>query len=127
MEELMIWIGDKLDSIGNTTFEELERDSQGKVNIDDINLVYNIPNVQNINVVKKQVILEIDIWGRKDQVLDIETVVESIDKSLNNEIVNTGTAVFYISRSIVWINNIKDENKNIRRKKLNYLIRLYKE
>lgn len=128
MQELMEWIYSKLSALGDTYFEELERNKDGEVFIDDLQIVYNIPNVLKTtdNKARRDIPLQIDIWGRKDQALDIENLIVNIDSTLENEVYRSDTLFFIINKQTTWILNIKDEDKNIRRKQLNYTIRLYK-
>lgn len=128
MQELMEWIYSKLSVIGNVCFEDLERDEQGKVIIDNIKIVYNIPNVlQSLtNKNRKDIPLTIDIWGLKEQTLEIENLVEQIDNSINEEVYRSDTLFFNVQKQNIWAVNISDEDKNIRRKRLNYTIRFYK-
>jgi archaellum component FlaC len=128
MQELMEWIYSKLSIHSKVYFEDLERNEEGEAVIDDIKIVYNIPNIlQSLsNKIRKDIPFYIDIWGRKDQVLDIENLVEQLDKSINEEVYRSDTLFFIVQKQNNWVVNITDEDKNIRRKRLNYTIRFYK-
>lgn len=128
MQELMEWIYSKLSIHGDIYFEDLERDEEGKAVIDDIKIVYNMPNIlQSLNnKVRKDIPLVIDIWGRNEQVLEIENIVEQINNEINEEVYRSNTLFFIVQKQNNWALNIDDEDKNIRRKRLNYSIRFYK-
>lgn len=128
MRELIEYIYSKLSIIGDTYFEDLDRDEEGKAIIDDIKIVYNIPNVLKItdNKCRSDIILEIDIWGRKEQTLEIEDLVEKINNELEDEVYRNDKLFFIIKKSNTWILNLKDEDKNIRHKRINYIIKLFK-
>ncbi len=128
MQELMEWIYSKLSTLGNTYFEDLERDEEGKVIIDDIKIVYNLPNVFQVtdNKARKDIPLQIDIWGRKEQLLEIENLIELLDSTLENEVYRSDTLFFIVQKQNLFSQNINDEDKYIRRKRLNYTIRFYK-
>ncbi|MBU5485963.1 hypothetical protein KQI86_16705 [Clostridium sp. MSJ-11] len=129
MEELMSWIYLKLSSLGDTFFEDLERDEEGKTVIDNIKIVYNLYNILQLtdNKVRKDIPLSIDIWGIKDQVLEIEDLAEEIDKAISDEVYRNNTLFFIVQKANLWTLSLKDEDKNIRRKQLNYIIRFYKK
>lgn len=124
----MEFIYSKLSLHGNIYYEDLERDEEGRAIIDNIKIVYNLPNIlQSLNnKIRKDIPLTIDIWGRKDQVLEIENLVEQIDKTINDEVYRSNTLFFIVQKQNNWSLNINDEDKNIRRKRLNYNIRFYK-
>lgn len=127
MKELMEWLYDKLSIVGNTCFEDLERDETGKAVIDDIKLVYNISNVLNItdNQTRSDIPLIIDIWGRSEQVIEIESIVEQLEV-LNNEVYRSDKLFFIINKDRLFRLNLDDEDKNIRRVQLHFIIRKYK-
>lgn len=128
MQELMEWIYDKLSTLGDTCFEDLERNEDGKAVINDIKIVYNLTNILQLtdNKVRKDIPLQIDIWSRKEQTLEIENLIEQMDNLLENEVYRSDTLFFIVQKQNSWSLNIKDEDKNIRRKQLNYIIRFYK-
>jgi aspartyl aminopeptidase len=124
----MEWIYSKLSIHGQVYFEDLERNEEGKAIIDDIKIVYNIPNIiQSLsNKVRKDIPFYIDIWGRSDQVLEIENITEQLDNEIDEEVYRSNTLFFIVKKQSNWIQNIGDEDKNVRRKRLNYNIRFYK-
>lgn len=128
MQELMEWIYSKLSLYGNTYFEDLERDEEGKAIIDDIKIIYDLPNILQLtnNKARKDIPLTIDIWGRKDQLLEIENLIEQIDNALESEVYKNDTLFFIVQKQNLWSQKITDEDKYIRRKRLNYTIRFYK-
>lgn len=128
MQELMQWLYTKLSIYEDVYFEDIARNEQGEAIINGIKIVYNIPNIlQSLNnKVRKDVPLIIDIWGLKEQTLEIETLVEELDKTINEEVYKGDTLFFVIRKQNNWVVNIPDEDKNIRRKRLNYTIKFYK-
>ena len=127
MKELLEWIYDKLSIYSDTYYEDLERDETGKATIDDIKIVYNIPNMLQVtdNKNRNDIPLIIDIWGRKDQVLEMEKIVEKIEL-LEDETYRSDKLFLIVNKDRLFRINIPDEDKNIRRVKLQFVIRKYK-
>lgn len=128
MQELMESIYSKLSIYGDIYFEDIERNEEGKAIIDDIKIVYNLPNIFQLtnNKARKDIPLQIDIWGREEQVLEIENLIEQIDNLLENEVYRIDTLFFIVQKQNLWVQKINDEDKHITRKRLNYAIRFYK-
>ncbi|MCW6085579.1 MULTISPECIES: hypothetical protein [Clostridium] len=127
MKELMEWLYSKLSVIGNVYFEDLERNKEGKAIMDDIKIVYNIPNVLQLtdNRTRNDIPLIIDVWGRNNQVLQIENIVEKIEL-LQDEVYRKDKLFFIVQKDNLFRNNLKDEDKNIRRVELHFIIRKFK-
>lgn len=127
MKELIEWLYSKLSIIGDVYFEDLERDETGKAIIDDIKIVYNIPNVLQItdNKCRNDISLTIDIWGRNDQVLEIEDIIEKLEL-LEDEIYRSDRLFLIINKDNLFRSNLDDEDKNIRRVQLHFVIRKFK-
>lgn len=127
MKELMEWLYSKLSIHGDTFFEDLERDLEGKANIDDIKIVYNIPNILQLtdNKCRNDIPLQIDIWGKKEQVLEIENIVEKLEL-LEDEVYRSDKLFLIINKDNLFRINIKDEDKNIRRVQLHFIVRKFK-
>lgn len=128
MEELMKWIYSKLSIYGDVFFEDLERDKHGEAVIDSLKIVYSMPNIMqsSINKTREDIPLIIDILGKNEQVLEIENIIEQINSGINEEVYRSNTLFFIVQKQNNWILKIDDEDKNIRRKRLNYNIRFYK-
>lgn len=128
MKELMKYIHNKLSVCGEVFFEDIERDSEGYAKIDDIKIVYDLDGVYQLtdNKVKKDIPLTIDIWSRKDQIYDVEDLVEQLDEELEGRVYRSDTLIFTFKRNSIWSLNLRDEDKNVRRKQLKYVIKYYK-
>ncbi|WP_050607263.1 hypothetical protein [Clostridium niameyense] len=127
MKELMEWLYRYLTLYGDVYFEDLQRDEEGKANIDDIKIVYNISNVLKItdNKCRNDIPLTIDIWGRNDQVIEIENIIEKLEL-LENEVYRSDKLFLIISKDNLFRVNMKDEDKNIRRVQVHFIIRKFK-
>lgn len=127
MKELMEWLYSKLSVIGSVYFEDLERNKEGKAIMDDIKIVYNIPNVLQLtdNRTRNDIPLIIDVWGINNQVLEIENIVEKIEL-LQDEVYRKDKLFFIVEKDNLFRNNLKDEDKNIRRVQLHFIIRKFK-
>lgn len=127
MKELIKWLYSKLSIIGDVYFEDLERDETGKAIIDDIKIVYNIPNTLQLtdNKCRNDIPLTIDIWGRNEQVLEIENIVEKLEL-LQDEVYRDDNLFFIISKDNLFRTNMNDEDKNIRRVQLHFIVRKFK-
>ncbi len=127
MVEIYKWIYEKLSQNGDIYKDNLERNEEGKAVIDDVKIVYKTPNIfqSNVNKNRTNVPLQIDIWGRVDQDLEIENIIKNVDEEIRGEVYRGGIPFFDVERDITWRNNIPDEDKNIMRSQLNYVIRMY--
>lgn len=127
MKELMEWLYRYLTLYGNVYFEDFQRDEEGKANIDDIKIVYNISNVLKItdNKCRNDIPLTIDIWGRNDQVIEIENIIEKLEL-LENEVYRSDKLFLIINKDNLFRVNMKDEDKNIRRVQVHFIIRKFK-
>lgn len=127
MVELMEYLYVHFSKHGEVFWEDLERDEEGKANIDDIKITYNLPTVLNLtnNKCRSDIPLEINIWGRKEQAFEIEKIIEKINKDLNEELYQSNTLIFVINKDNLFRINHQDVDKNIRRVQLNYVIRFY--
>ena len=127
MVEIYRWIYEKLSQNGDVFKDDLERNEEGKAVIDDIKIVYKVPNVFQLtsNKNRSDIPLQIDIWGREDQDLEIENLIRNVNKSINGKVYRGNIPFFNVEKDINWRNNIPDEDKNIMRSQLNYVIRMY--
>lgn len=109
-------------------YEDLERNEEGIAIIDDVKVVYKLPNTLQDNITKNRsnILLQIDIWAKKEQIIEVERTITKINKELRGEVYRSNDIPFFsIEKDTVWRNDIEDENKNIRHSKLNYVIRMY--
>lgn len=131
MVEIYEYIYEKLKKCcSSVDYEDLKRDREGIAIIDDIKTVYKLPNVLQDNMTKNRsdIPLQIDIWARREQIIEVEEVVTKIDKELRGKVYRSNDIPFFsIEKAINWRNNIQDEDKTIRRSQLNYVIRTYGE
>lgn len=131
MIEIYEYIYDKLKRCcPSVDYEDLERNKEGIAIIDDVKVVYKLPNTLQDNMTKNRsdVPLIIDIWARKEQIVEVEEVITKINRELRGEVYRGNNIPFFsIEKAINWRNNIQDEDKTIRRSQLNYVIRVYEE
>lgn len=127
MIEIYTWIYGKLSKHGDVFRDDVERNEEGKAVIDDIKIVYKVPNVFQLtsNKNRSDIPLQIDIWGREDQDLEIENLIRNVNKSINGKVYRGNIPFFNVEKDVTWRNNIPDEDKNIIRSQLNYVIRMY--
>lgn len=124
----MHYVYETLSELGETFFEDLERDEKGHAKIDGIKIVYSMDGVFQLtdNQAKKDIPLVIDIWSRQDEVYEVEDLVSIIDGELDNYVYRTDTLRFMLKKANNWTMNLRDEDKNIRRKRMNYVVNYYK-
>lgn len=111
-------------------YEDLKRNEEGIAIVDDVKVVYSLPDVLQDNMTKNRsnIPLQIDIWGRKEQIIEVEEVITKINRELRGKVYRSNNIPFFsIEKDVVWRNNIQDEDKKIRRTQLNYVIRIYEE
>ncbi len=111
-------------------YEDLKRNEKGIAIIDDVKVVYKLPNTLQDNMTKNRsnIPLIIDVWARKEQIIEVENTITKINKELREKVYRSDDIPFFsIEKDIVWRNNIQDEDKTIRRSQLNYVIRIYEE
>lgn len=127
MLEIYKWIYKKLSEVGNVYKGDLERNKEGKAVIDDIKIIYKTPNVLQSadNKNRSNIPLQIDIWAKRDQDIEVEKIVKEINKKLRGKVYRGDIPFFSLEKDVVWRNNIPDDDKNIIRSQLNYVIRVY--
>jgi len=127
MLEIYKWIYKELSKVGNVYKDDLERNKEGKAVIDDMKIVYKTPNILQSadNKNRSNIPLQIDIWAKKDQYIEIEKIVKEVNKKLRGKVYRGDIPFFSIEKDIAWRNNIPDDNKNVIRSQLNYVIRMY--
>ncbi|KGI37949.1 hypothetical protein DP149_10240 [Clostridium tetani] len=126
MVELMTYVSKLLSfCCDNVYFEDLERDTEGVINIDDINLSYELESgSMDAHGFQEHISLVINVWGRNDQIIPMEDMVKLIDKQLLKRQWNCDGRLYVIDRDVVYRNNIKDPDRRIRRIKLNYIVQI---
>ncbi|BDR72637.1 hypothetical protein K144316041_13450 [Clostridium tetani] len=126
MVNLMTYINTLLNYCSDKVyFEDLERDTEGVINIDGINLSYELESgSRDPYGFQEHIALVINVWGRNDQTIPMEDMVECIDKQLLKRQWNCDGRLYVIDRDMVYRNNIKDPDRRIRRIKLNYIVQI---
>lgn len=131
MIEVYEYIYNKLKKCcNNVDYEDLKRNEEGIAIIDDVKVVYSLPEALQDNMTKNRsdIPLLIDIWAKKEQIIEVEEIITKINKELRGKVYRSNDIPFFsIEKDTVWRNNILDEDKTIRRTQLNYVIRLYEE
>lgn len=131
MIEIYEYIYNKLKKCCNSVdYEDLKRNEEGIALINDVKVVYSLPEALQDNMTKNRsnIPLIIDIWARKEQIIEVEQIITKINRELRGKVYRSNNIPFFsIKKDIVWRNNIQDEDKTIRRTQLNYVIRIYEE
>lgn len=124
----MGFIYEELSKFAPVFYEDMEREKDGSIKIDDTNIVYNLEGMFELtdNKVRKDIPLLVDIWYLKKDIYDVEDMVYEIDKEINEYIFRSKGLVFRIERSSNYVMNIPDDSENVRRKRINYVVKYYK-
>lgn len=90
-------------------------------------VVYNLPSTSEVVANRDDIILEIDIWDIQrdgyDVISSIENLTDTIDKSLKDIRYLDGKHLLMFQRLNRLV--LPDEDKNIERRQLRYLIKSY--
>lgn len=131
MIEIYEYIYNKLKKCCNSVdYEDLKRNEEGIALINDVKVVYSLPEALQDNKTKNRsnIPLQIDIWAKKEQIIEVEEIITKINRELRGKVYRSNNIPFFnVEKAINWRNNILDEDKTIRRTRLNYVIRIYEE
>ena len=128
MKELMNIIYSEVSKVLPIFYEELPREQDGSVKIENPISVYNIEGVyfNTDNEARREIPLTIDIWFRTEDLFKVEDIVEEIDKKITNSIFKAEEKIMKVRRDSVFCMNIDDSEMNLRRKRLSFLVDYYK-
>lgn len=127
MKDLMEMIYKLLSRYAKTSYDEISRDKDGVVILEDMKITYSLPSrLQTTDLeVRNEIPLTIDIWYRKEHIFDVEDVAYAVDKELSRLKWTCDNQVALFRRDGTFMVNINDEDPNIKRKQMNYMINYY--
>lgn len=126
MLDVYEFIFDYLKKFGKTSLQDVERDSEGKAILDNINIVYQIGNGTRLfdNRIRTEYELIIDVWGK--DLIEIERVLKDIQK-IDGELVHLCDHVVVVRKSDFFRINLSNFDKNINRVRNQYTLTVYEK
>ncbi|SHH36135.1 hypothetical protein [Clostridium grantii] len=92
-------------------------------------IILNFENVFEFEKYREDIQIDIDIFSNNDSIVEIETIVNTIDNALNRLNYNDEDLNCIIYRQNVWKFYLDETNENdttiIKRRKLKYVIKKY--
>lgn len=124
MINFLVKFSDLLEQYGDVHYMDLPRDTNGFAKVDDIEIVYDLSGgvSRYANDTRQDITLIVDIWGNKSRVFDIEFVVSELEKVHRCKF-DCEDGIYLVDRDNLFRNNLGDEDKNIMRIRLQYLVR----
>lgn len=120
MIDLLTYLYTQISSIlPNTFYEKVPQEKSFPY------VVYTLPGISEEEV-REDYTLEIDIWSNSNDIMELETIVTDIDCNLNRELELNDGFMCKIYRNTPYRLNIPDPDENLNRRKLRYLIKLYR-
>lgn len=123
----MNYIYTELSNFATVHYEDMERENDGSINIDDVNIVYNIDGQFKFteNEVRSDIPLIIDIWYPVGGIYEVEDMIYQIDKLFNRRVVRVNGKIFKVNRSENFVMNVPENEEELGRKRVNYSITYY--
>jgi hypothetical protein len=87
---------------------------------------FSCPSIGEGESYRQNILLYVDIWDKNTDIINIENLSNEVDLRLNRVKSITDTMQISIYRDNLWKLSIPDEDLEIRRRRLVYIVKIYK-